>query len=85
MATTLKRTQMYFPEDMLQQVRQVADNEHTTIAEVVRSAVGEFLKTKKHKEVDWDTDPLWNLAENAGSSGSRNGSEEHNTYLYEAK
>ena len=42
----MKRTQMYFPEEMLQQVRQLADSEHLTIAEIVRTAVGDFLANK---------------------------------------
>ena len=83
MATTLKRTQMYFPEEMLQQVRQIADSEHTTIADVVRNAVGEFLKKKK--EIDWDNDPLLSIVEQAEGSGSSDVSANHDAYLYGGK
>ena len=83
MATTLKRTQMYFPEEMLQQVRQIADSEHTTIAAVVRNAVGEFLKKKK--EIDWDNDPLLSIVEQAEGSGRSDVSVNHDAYLYGGK
>lgn len=82
MATTLKRTQMYFPEDMLQQIRQIADSEHTTIAEIVRNAVGEFLRKKKKREIDWDNDPLWDIVGQAGGSGRSDVAEHHDAYLY---
>jgi len=85
MATTLKRTQMYFPEDMLQQVRQLADSEHTTIADIVRNAVGEFLNKKKTKKaIDWDNDPLMKLIEQAPASGTGDASVNHDFYLYGA-
>ncbi len=85
MATTLKRTQMYFPEDMLQQVRQLADSEHTTIAEIVRNAVGEFLRKKKKREIDWDNDPLWDIVGQACGSGCSDVAEHHDVYLYGGK
>jgi hypothetical protein len=84
MATTLKRTQMYFPDDMLQQIRQLADNEHSSIAEIVRTAVGDFLEKKKKKCVDWDNDPLWGIV---GQTASVDGdlSANHDDYLYGGK
>lgn len=85
MATTLKRTQMYFPEELLQQVRQIADSEHTTIAEVVRNAVGEFLDRKKKKQIDWDNDPLWDMLGQAEGSGRSDVSANHDAYLYGGK
>jgi hypothetical protein len=84
MATVLKRTQMYFPEDMLQQIRQLADSENTTIADIVRNAVGEFLKKKK-REIDWDNDPLWDIVNQAEGSGRHDVSVNHDAYLYGGK
>ncbi len=85
MATTLKRTQMYFPEDLLQQVRQIAESEHTTIAEVVRNAVGEFLDRKKKKQIDWENDPMWDLLVQTEGSGRDDGATDHDAYLYGGK
>ena len=85
MATTLKRTQMYFPEEMLQQVRQLAEREHTTIADIVRNAVGDFLKKKKKKkEIDWDNDPLMKLIGKI-ETGDGDISVNHDAYLYGGK
>lgn len=83
MATTLKRTQMYFPEEMIQQVRQIADSEHSTIADIVRNAVGEFLKKKR--AIDWDNDPLLSIVGQAEGSGGHDGSVNHDAYLYGGK
>ena len=84
MATALKRTQMYFPEEMLQQVRQLADSEHSTIAEIVRAAVGDFLEKRKQKTADWDNDPLWGIV---GQTATADGdlSANHDAYLYGGK
>jgi len=81
MATTLKRTQMYFPDEMLKQVRQLADSEHSTIAEIVRTAVGDFLEKRKKIPSDWDNDPIWGIV---GQTASADGdlSANHDAYLY---
>ena len=84
MATTMKRTQMYFPEEMLQQVRQLADSEHLTIAEIVRTAVGDFLANRKQITADWDNDPIWGIV---GQTATADGdlSANHDAYLYGGK
>ncbi len=76
---TLKRTQMYFPEDMLRELRKWAKAEKTTLASIVRMAVSELLRKQKAK--DWQEDPLWNLV---GASKSRDGdlSVNHDRHLY---
>lgn len=79
---TLRRTQMYFPEDVLMKLKSKADEEQTTVSEIVRNAVADFLKKKKDK--DWTDDPLWNMV---GSSSSEDGdlSINHDKYLYGKK
>jgi len=42
--STLKRTQMYFPEDMLAELKLFAGAKKESISEVVREAVSTFLK-----------------------------------------
>jgi hypothetical protein len=76
---TLKRTQMYFPEDVLRELKRKAREEKTTVAEIVRSSVAEILRKEKTK--DWIEDPLWNMV---GSSSSKNRdlSVHHDKYLY---
>jgi len=75
---TLKRTQMYFPEDVLRELKKKADEEKTTVTNIVRGAVSELLKKEKAKS--WVEDPLWNMV---GSSRSkeRDLSVNHDKYL----
>ena len=77
--STLKRTQMYIPEDKLIKLKKKADAEKTTIAGIVRNAVSEFLGKEKAK--DWVKDPLWSMV---GSSSSKEKalSVNHDKYLY---
>jgi hypothetical protein len=79
---TLKRTQMYFPEATLAELRKRASAESTTIAEIVRSAVSDYLR--KDTEKNWEEDPLWEMI---GSGSSREGdlSVHHDRYLYGKK
>jgi hypothetical protein len=75
----LKRTQMYFPEDVLRELKRKAREEKTTIAEIVRNSVSEFLRKEKAK--DWIKDPLWNMV-GSSSSKDRDLSVNHDKYLY---
>ncbi|MBI5893506.1 MAG: hypothetical protein HZB79_07640 [Deltaproteobacteria bacterium] len=77
--STLKRTQMYFPEDLIIELKKKAEKEKTTIAGVVRNAVLEFLGKEKAK--DWTNDPLWNMV-GSSSSNDRDLSINHDKYLY---
>jgi len=79
--STLKRTQMYFPEDMLTELKLVASTKKESISEVVREAVASFLEQKKSQTKNWKTDPLWDMV-GAASSGLSDGSLNHDFYLY---
>ena len=79
---TLKRTQMYFPEDLFSELKQRAEQEHVSISDLVRNAVREFLS--KEKEKNWVDDPLWNML-GAGSSNIGDLSSSHDDYLYGGK
>ena len=79
---TLKRTQMYFPEELLRELKRKASEEKTTMANIVRGAVSSLLKQKKAK--NWMDDSLWNMI---GASGSKDKdlSVNHDKYLYGKK
>ena len=79
---TLKRTQMYFPEELLRELKRKAGEEKTTIANIVRGAVSSLLKQEKAK--NWVDDSLWNMI---GASGSKDKdlSVNHDKYLYGKK
>jgi hypothetical protein len=76
---TLKRTQMYLPEDLLTELKRKAGREKTTVSHIVRSAVSEVVKKGKAK--DWENDPLWSMV---GSSTLRDKdlAVNHDVYLY---
>ena len=47
------RTQIQLPEDLARKIREVADHQHTSMAEVIRRAVSVFFETSP--EVDRKT------------------------------
>lgn len=77
--STLKRSQMYFPEDMLRKLKKKARKEKTTVANIVRNAVSVVIN--KEMGINWIEDPLWNMI---GSSSSKDHdlSINHDKYLY---
>jgi len=79
--STLKRTQMYFPEDMLTELKIVASAKKESISEVVREAVSSFLKQKSSQTKNWESDPLWDIV-GQSDSGLSDGSMNHDCYLY---
>jgi len=79
---TLKRTQMYFPEDMLAELKRKAEVEHTTISNIVRNAVTSILHRENKK--DWSNDPVWNMV-GTGNSTEGDLSMHHDKYLYGKK
>jgi hypothetical protein len=80
--TNLKRTQMYFPLELLITLRRKAHLEKTTIASIVRLAVLDLIKKEKLK--DWVNDPLWNII-GASYSSNTDLSINHDKYLYGRK
>ncbi len=80
--STLKRTQMYFPEKTLRELKKKAKVEKATIASIVRNAVSELLKKEKAK--NWTEDPLWDMV-GTSSSKDRDLSVNHDKYLYGKK
>ena len=72
---------MYFPEDMLTELRFVASARKESISEVVREAVASFLEQKNSSAKNWETDPLWDMV-GAGDSGLSDGALNHDYYLY---
>lgn len=77
--STLKRTQMYFPEEMFREMKFLAEQEQSSVAEIVRKAVGEFLG--KRAEKVWEDDPLWQIV-GSSDSGLTDLAARHDDYLY---
>jgi predicted DNA-binding ribbon-helix-helix protein len=77
----LKRTQIYFPERLIDTIKEKARKEHKSMAEIIRIAVKRYLTGEE--TVDWDNDPVWKIK--PGKSTLGNLSEEHDKYLYGRK
>ena len=79
MATT-KRTQMYFPLSLFKDLQSIAQQEHASVAELVRRAAQKYLEDY-HEKINWKNDPLWNII-GSGKSHIGDLSTEHDHYLY---
>ena len=77
-----KRTQLYFPEDLFEEIKAEAKKQKTSIADIVRVAMRDFIKQRKI--TDWDKDPVWDLI-GKGKSKEGNLSSKHDYYLYRGK
>lgn len=80
--SNLKRTQMYFPEDLLNELKRKANNEKTTISNIVRTAVTDLMKKEKVK--NWSDDSLWAMV-GSSRSNDKDLSVNHDKYLYGKK
>jgi hypothetical protein len=77
-----KRTQLYFPEDLFEEIKAEAKKQKTSIADIVRVAMRDFIN--RRKITDWDKDPVWGLI-GKGKSKEGNLSVKHDYYLYRGK
>lgn len=77
--STLKRTQMYIPEELLDELKRKAGRENTTISNIVRTAVLDLIKKDRAK--NWETDPLWEMV-GMSQSEDHDLSVNHDKYLY---
>lgn len=77
--SVLKRTQMYFYENILMELRRKAEEENSSMAGIVRGAVSEFLA--KESEKNWMRDSLWDIIGSANSK-DKDLSINHDKYLY---
>ena len=82
MKMTAKRTQVYLPTDLFQQVSAYARGRRLSLAAVIRVSLQDFLtKRQRPSKRAYEGDPLWRLC---GAAQSRAGdlSVEHDHYLY---
>ncbi len=92
----MKRTQVYLPEDLYEEVRRVSYERKKSMATVVREALVEYLAAGKRKvraiteveekglnEEELKDHPLYQII-GMCSSGLGDGAENHDYYLYGA-
>ena len=68
-----------FSRRNIKKLKMRSKEEKTSVSDIVRNAVCEFLKGKEKK--DWERDPSWNMV-GAGKSGKKDLSVNHDKYLY---
>jgi len=78
--TALKRTQIYLEEDVLRDLREVADAEGRSVAAIIREAVRAHLATRDDE--DWTKDDPFLRMAGAFTGGPADGAENHDRYLY---
>ncbi len=76
----LHRTQIYIEEEQIRQLKLEAEKEHLAVSELIRRAIGRFLKIKA-RSVNWDSDPLAKAVGKIKLRGT-NISVDHDHYLY---
>ena len=81
--SNLHRAQIYVEEDQMQQLKIEAEKEHLAVSELIRRAIGRFLKAKT-KNIDWDSDPL-TKAIGKIKLAVTDASADHDFYLYGQK
>lgn len=83
------RTQIYLSEQQHRELRRVANQRETSMAQVVRDAVDGYLaRTGGADSLDDETfrnDPIWNLPERARDFGRGDAARNHDALLYGPK
>lgn len=82
MQTTEKRTQLYLPADLYEQVLRYARKRGLSLAAVVRMSLRDSLGRRERLSKNaYETDPLWKLVGKV-DSGQGDLAEAHDHYLY---
>ena len=81
--STLHRSQVYIPEEMISLLKLEAKKDGLTVSELIREAIQKLL-TQKSKSINWDNDPL-TKAIGKFKSDVTDASTNHDFYLYGGK
>lgn len=77
---TSKRTQMYLPQDLFEELKSFAKRQHKSMAAIIREAISILLKRKENSN-SWKNDPLMKIVGKAKSK-EKDLSVNHDKYLY---
>ncbi len=81
--STLHRSQVYIPEEMIALLKLEAKKDGLTVSELIREAIQNLL-SKKSRSVNWDNDPF-TKAVGKFKSDVTDASTNHDFYLYGGK
>lgn len=80
------RTQLYLPRDQHRDLKRVARERETSMAQVVRDAVDSYLSHLDDRpgpeEGAYRSDPIWRLPDRARDFGRDDDARDHDTLLY---
>jgi hypothetical protein len=79
----LVRKQVYLTVEQNHLLKQAADRERRTEAEIIRGALDQRLRPRRAPRVGGRRDPLWGIV-GIGQSATRDGSNNVDHYLYGA-
>ena len=87
MMVAMIRTQVYLTEEQRRQIQRLAEDQHKTMAQVIREAIEEYIVQAMEMEPSSEAlgssvDPLWEIIE-LGSSGISDGSVHHDRDIYD--
>lgn len=78
-------TNLRLPEDLHKLLKHMAVEENTSVSQLVREALEQFISPRpeqpKSKKLRIEDNPLWALV-GSGRSGLKDASEKHDEYLY---
>jgi hypothetical protein len=81
MALSEIKTQIYLPKELFGSLKRHARHGKTSVAHVVREAIGAFLEEHARPPVNWAEDPITRSIGMA-KGGDRDLSTHHDKYLY---
>jgi hypothetical protein len=80
------RTQIYLPREQHRELRRLALVRETSMAQVVREALDEYLSheggSRRLSEEAYEADPIWRIPERAVDFGRDDAAGDHDAILY---
>ena len=77
-----RKTQVYFPEELHRQLKEYAQQQGISMAQIIRQAVSRLLESEKLASQDWENDPIWKIVGLAKEVNVTDASENHDYYVY---
>jgi hypothetical protein len=79
--STYVTTNVRLPAQMLKALKRRAVEENTSVAELIRASVTNYLLQQSARPVHFDGDPFFDLGKNA-VEGPADAAEQHDRYIY---
>ena len=77
-----RKTQVYFPAELHEQLKEYAQRQGISMAEVIRKAVCQYLENSAPSAQDWKSDPINKIVGMIKGTGVTDAAENHDYYAY---